>query len=348
MNKIIDLRSDTVTIPNQEMRDAMSNASLGDDVFQEDPTVNKLEQKAAQVMGKQSAILVPSGTMGNLASILAHCERGTEIILGHKSHTFIFEAGGISSFGGIHSMQLQNDEDGKLKIEDIKNAVRQDNVHFPKTSAISLENTHNMCYGSPLSTKYMESISHIAKNNNLKLHIDGARIFNASVALKKDVSELVKDADSVTFCLSKGLSGPVGSIVCGDDNFIYKVRRNRKALGGGMRQAGIIAAAGLIAIDKMIAQIEEDHLNAKNLAQGIMEINGLKVDVDKVKTNIVFFELATDKLSASELVNKMSEKNIKFFETSPNRFRLVTHYGITDDDINNTLTYLKECFQKEG
>ena len=343
MSKIIDLRSDTVTLPSIKMRDAIAKAHLGDDVFNEDPTVNELEKKAATIMGKDAAILVPSGTMGNLASILAHCDRGTEIILGHKSHTFVYEAGGISSFGGIHSRQLFNDEVGLIDLNDIKLAIRDDNVHYPKTSAISLENTHNMCFGSPIEIDYISSVSEIAKENNLKLHVDGARIFNAAIALDVDIKELVNDVDSVTFCLSKGLSGPIGSIVCGSNKFIYNVRRHRKALGGGMRQAGIIAAAGVIALDNYKIQINEDHLNAQLLAEGISNIDGLYVKKEFVKTNIIFFELKTDKITSNELVSKMLDKGIKFLETSPNRFRLVTHYGITKDDISKTLKEFQNC-----
>ena len=343
MSKIIDLRSDTVTLPSKKMREAIIKAHLGDDVFKEDPTVNELEKKAAIIMGKDAAILVPSGTMGNLASILAHCDRGTEIILGHKSHTFVYEAGGISSFGGIHSRQLINDEVGLIDLNDIKLAIRDDNVHYPKTSAISLENTHNICFGSPIESDYISSVSEIAKENNLKLHVDGARIFNAAIALDVDIKVLVHDVDSVTFCLSKGLSGPIGSIVCGSNEFIYNVRRHRKALGGGMRQAGIIAAAGVIALDNYKIQINEDHLNAQLLAEGISNIDGLYVKKEFVKTNIIFFELKTDKITSNELVSKMLDKGIKFLETSPNRFRLVTHYGITKDDISKTLNEFQNC-----
>ena len=343
MSKIIDLRSDTVTLPSSKMRDAIAKAHLGDDVFNEDPTVNELEKKAATIMGKDAAILVPSGTMGNLASILAHCNRGTEIILGHKSHTFVYEAGGISSFGGIHSRQLINDEVGLIDLQEIKLAIRDDNVHYPKTSAISLENTHNMCFGSPIEIDYISSVSEIAKENNLKLHVDGARIFNAAIALDVDIKELVNDVDSVTFCLSKGLSGPIGSIVCGSNEFIYNVRRHRKALGGGMRQAGIIAAAGVIALDNYKIQINEDHLNAQLLAEGISNIDGLYVKKEFVKTNIIFFELKTDRISAEEFVAKMLNKGIKFLETSPNRFRLVTHYGITKEDIFRTSREFELC-----
>tara|TARA_Y100001968_G_scaffold296196_1_gene304220 strand:+ start:946 stop:1983 length:1038 start_codon:yes stop_codon:yes gene_type:complete len=343
MSKIIDLRSDTVTLPSDKMRDAIAQADLGDDVFNEDPTVKKLEKKAANIMGKDAALLVPSGTMGNLASILAHCERGTEIILGHKSHTFVYEAGGISSFGGIHSRQLINDDFGLIDLNEIKFAIRDDNVHYPKTSAISLENTHNMCFGSPINSDYILSVSDIAKENNLKLHVDGARIFNAAIALNVDVKTLVSDVDSVTFCLSKGLSGPIGSIVCGNKEFIYNVRRHRKALGGGMRQAGIIAAAGIVALDNYSSQIKEDHKNAQLLVEGISNIEGLYIENEIIKTNIIFFELKTDQISAKEFVEKMLNKGIKFLETSPNRFRLVTHYGITKEDIFKTLREFELC-----
>ena len=341
MNKIIDLRSDTVTLPSDEMRQAIANAELGDDVFQEDPTVNELEAKAARMMGKEAGLLVPSGTMGNLLSILVHCERGTELVLGDKSHTFMYEAGGISAFGGVHSRQLNNNDDGTIDLDNIKLAIRVDNVHFPKTAAIALENTHNMCFGFPLSAEYIHSVSIIAKANGLKLHIDGARIFNAAVSLGGDVKELVKDADSVTFCMSKGLSAPVGSLVCGNEEFIYKARRIRKALGGGMRQAGIIAAAGIVALENTTSQIKLDHKNAKRLAEGISQIKGLTIDMKRVQTNIIYFGLNSSKLTGSLLVTKMENKGLNFFETSPNRFRMVTHYGITKDCVKKTLQLLK-------
>ena len=342
MNKIIDLRSDTLTLPSDEMRKAIANADLGDDVFQEDPTINQLESKAAELFGKEAAIFVPSGTMGNLASILAHCNRGTEIILGDKSHTFLYEGGGISAFGGIHSRQLSNQDDGTLDVEEIKSAIRTENDHFPKTSAISLENTHNMCFGTPLSVEYINSVAHIAKENGLKLHIDGARIFNAAVALNVAVKDLVENADSVTFCLSKGLAAPVGSVVCGGEKFIGQVRRNRKALGGGMRQAGILAAAGLLSLNLAETQLAEDHKNARLLAKGISQINGLTIDLNKVQTNIIYFGLNSPKLTGSQLVSKMENRGIKFFETNPNNFRLVTHYGITKEDVETTLHILTE------
>jgi len=355
MNKIIDLRSDTVTLPSDEMRDAIASANLGDDVFCEDPTVNELEEKSAKIMGKESGLLVPSGTMGNLVSILVHCQRGTEIILGDKAHTFMFEAGGISAFGGIHSRQLKNQPDGRIAVKDIKSAIRVDNVHFPNTSAITLENTHNLCNGTPLTQNYTSSVAEIVQNNNMKLHIDGARIFNAAVAQNMDVKDLVVDADSVTFCLSKGLSAPVGSVVCGSEEFIYHARRIRKALGGGMRQAGIIAAAGIFSLDNMLDQIREDHENARLLAEGIDQIEGLSIDHKNIKTNILYFDIKKGKSRNEKLAHKTKDidvypfeiefDTIRFFESQPDRFRLVTHHGITGRDIEKALLVLTNMVQ---
>ena len=350
MSKMIDLRSDTVTLPSEEMRKAILSAKLGDDVFGEDPTVNELETKAAKIIGKEAALLIPSGTMGNLVSVLVHCQRGTEIILGDKSHTFMYEAGGISAFGGVHSRQLKNQADGTINIEEIKSAIRMDNDHFPKTSAITLENTHNLCNGSPLSPNYIKDVAQIAHNNDMKLHIDGARIFNAAVALDVDVKNLVTSADSVTFCLSKGLSAPVGSVICGSKEFIYHARRNRKALGGGMRQAGIIAAAGIYSLDNMLDQIKEDHKNAQRLAEGIDKIEGLWIDRKNIKTNILYFDIEKGKDRGEKLARQtknieiypfeIAQDNVRFFESRPGHFRLVTHYGITRDDIEKTLGVL--------
>jgi len=296
--------------------------------------------------------LVPSGTMGNLVSILVHCQRGTEIILGDKAHTFVYEAGGISAFGGVHSRQLTNQTDGTIDINEIKSAIRMDNDHFPKTSAITLENTHNLCNGSPLSPDYIKDVAQIARANDMKLHIDGARIFNAAVALNIDVNELVKDADSVTFCLSKGLAAPIGSIICGSEKFIYHARRIRKALGGGMRQAGIIASAGMYSLDNMLDQIREDHKNAKCLAAGIDNIDGLSVDKGNIKSNILYFDIDKEAEQSKKLAQQTKNvdlypfeivlNNIHFFETYPSRFRLVTHYGITGDDVEKTLGVLNK------
>ena len=251
----IDLRSDTVTLPTKEMREAILNAELGDDVFQEDPTINKLEKLAAKKFNKEAAIFLPSGTMANLVAVLTHCHRGDEVILGDQSHTFLYEAGGISSFGGVHSRQLKNHNDGTMSLNDIKNSIRKKDVHFPPSRLICLENTHNRCFGMPLEINYINEVVDIAKNNEMCVHVDGARIFNAAVATGSTVADLTKNVDTVSFCLSKGLSAPSGSLLCGNKNFIHRARFNRKALGGGMRQAGILAAAGIVAIDLSLIHI---------------------------------------------------------------------------------------------
>ena len=333
----IDLRSDTVTQPSKLMLDALIQSPLGDDVFSEDPTVNALEDKTAKLLGKEKALLVPSGTMGNLIAVLVHCPRGTEVILGDCSHTFIYEAGGISAFGGIHSHQLKNEQDGTININAIEDAIRHDDVHFPRTALICLENTHNMCFGSPIGVTYINEVSQIAKKNHINLHTDGARIFNAAVALNVDVDELVEKTDSITFCLSKGLSAPIGSVLCGTEEFIHEARRIRKALGGGMRQAGIIASSGNIALDQSINQLSVDHENAKYLADEINKISYLNIEIDCIKTNILYFSINHDSIGGSQFVQLMYDKGIKFFEVSKNKFRLVTHSGINHDDVKHVI-----------
>ena len=342
----IDLRSDTVTLPTNEMLEAISKAELGDDVFQEDPTVNKLEHLAAKTFNKESAIFMPSGTMANLVAILTHCQRGDEVILGDQSHTFLYEAGGISSFGGVHSRQIKNYDDGTMLLEDIKNSIRKKDVHFPPSRLVCLENTHNRCFGMPLDINYINKVSEIVKNNSMKLHVDGARIFNAATALNKSVADLTSEVDSVSFCLSKGLSAPSGSLLCGKKEFIEKARFNRKALGGGMRQSGILAAAGIIALDEMPKKIINDHQNASILAKGLNEIRGISIDLEKVKTNIIYFKLHHPKIDSVTLTNSMLKKNIKFFELGPNWFRLVTHAGINEEDIEHVLIQFKDLFSK--
>ena len=340
--KIIDLRSDTVTMPTENMRRAIFDAKLGDDVFEDDPTVNALERIAADRVGKPAALFVPSGTMANLISTLVHCARGDEAILGDQSHMFCYEAGGTAALGGVNPNILPNQPDGTIDPERITAAIRHDNVHFPRTRLICLENTQNKCGGVILPIEYMESIRQIADKNNLLVHLDGARIFNAEVALGVDVKQLTKDVDSVSFCLSKGLSAPVGSLVCGTKEFIYHARRNRKMLGGGMRQVGVLAAAGIVALDEMIDRLAEDHNNAKQLAKGIQQIDGLTVDLGTVQTNIVFFDITTDRIATDAVVENMDKKSIQFLALGPKRFRMVTHHGIDANDIETTLTELKQ------
>lgn len=343
--RVVDLRSDTVTLPSDKMREAMVRAELGDDVFGEDPTVNRLQQMAAERVGKEAGLLVVSGTMGNLASILTHCRRGEEVILGDQSHTFLYEGGGISALGGVHPHTVSNQPDGTLRLEDIEAAIRPDNVHFPRTRLICLENTHNRCYGTPLRPEYMEAVGELARRHGLAIHLDGARIFNAATALGVDVKELTRCADSITFCLSKGLAAPVGSVLCGSKAFIGEARRTRKVLGGGMRQAGVLAAAGIVALEKMIDRLREDHDNAMRLARGIARIDGLSIDLAHVHTDIVYFEVVRDGLTAEELAKRLDGHGVRMLSVGPKRIRAVTHYGITADDIKSAMLALEDVMR---
>ncbi len=286
--KIIDLRSDTVTKPTDEMRQAMAKAEVGDDVYGEDPTINRLQQMAAEMMGKEAGLFVSSGTMGNLLSVLSVCHRGDEVIMGNMGHTFLFEAGGISALGGVFPNTLPNQADGSLRLEDIEAAIRPDDIHDPISRMVILENTHNRCGGTVLSPQYTQAVADLAHQHHLHLHLDGARVFNAAVALGIPAAKVVEPADSVTFCLSKGLCAPVGSVVCGSRDFIQQGRRIRKMLGGGMRQAGILAAAGIVALEKMIPRLQEDHAKAKRLADSLREIPGIVFEMGFPQSNMVF------------------------------------------------------------
>lgn len=342
--RIVDLRSDTVTEPTPDMRRAMAEAEVGDDVFGDDPTVNRLEALAAARLGKEAALFVASGTMGNLVAFLTHCQRGHEAILGDKSHTFLNEAGGAAALGGIHPRTVPNQPDGTLRLEDIQAAIRGDNVHYPRTRLISLENTHNYCFGTPLGVEYTRAVGDLARSRGLALHIDGARIFNAAVALGVDARELAAPADSIQFCLSKGLGAPVGSLVCGTRPFIAEARRNRKMLGGGMRQAGVLAAAGLVALTQMGDRLADDHANARRLAQGMAGLPGLIPD--PVHTNLVFFQLAPEvKLTEAGFVRALEERDVRLLSLGPRRFRAVTHCWIDADDIEAALVAMREVLR---
>jgi len=339
---VVDLRSDTVTLPSDEMREAMAQAELGDDVFGEDPTVNRLERMAAERVGKEAGLFVASGTMGNLTSILTHCRRGEEVILGDQSHTFIYEGGGIAALGGIHPHTIPNQPDGTLRLDDIEAAIRPDNVHFPRTRLICLENTHNRCCGVPLTPQYTGAVADLARRRGLDIHLDGARLFNAAVALGVNVKELAASVDSLSICLSKGLAAPVGSVICGSKAFIAEARRVRKVLGGGMRQAGVLAAAGIVALEKMVDRLREDHDNARRLAEGIAGIEGLAIDPANVHTDIVYFDVVGTGLAADTLIKRMSDRGVRMLSVGPKRIRAVTHYGITADDIERTIGVLEE------
>jgi threonine aldolase len=323
------------------MREAMNNAEVGDDVYQEDPTVNQLEELAANKLGKEAALFVPSGTMGNLIAVLTHCQRGDEVILETDSHIYYYEVGGMSAVAGVIPRLIVGDK-GIPDPQGIKRALRDENLHYPKTTLICLENTHNRAGGTIIPPKVTEEICQLAHQRNIAVHLDGARIFNAAIALDIEPALLTKNVDSVMFCLSKGLSAPVGSILAGSKEFIQRARKNRKMLGGGMRQAGILAAAGIIAIENMVERLEEDHKNARILGEGLTDISGIKVDLETIPTNMVYFDLQGLGMDTYQFLPKLAEYNILGSPRPPSKVRLVTHYGISEDDIYTTIKAIKE------
>jgi threonine aldolase len=341
--KIIDLRSDTITRPTTAMRRAMAEAEVGDDVFGEDPTVNRLEKLAAERMGKPAALFVASGTMGNLVSQLAHCPRGAETLLGDQSHVFLYEQGGAAAVGGLHPHILPNAADGTIDPQALEAAIRPDDAHFPRTGLILLENTHNRCGGRVLPPAYVTAVGDIAHRHGLRLHLDGARIFNAAAALNRPPAELVGPADSVTFCLSKALGAPVGSVVCGGKDFIAAARRMRKLLGGGMRQAGVLAAAGIVALEEMAPRLAEDHANARRLARGLAVIEGLEVDLAAVETNLVYIKVVHPELTAPELVPRLADRGLRVLATSREYIRAVPTYQVSDQDMDTAIEIFRSC-----
>ena len=323
------------------MREAMNNAEVGDDVFQEDPTVNQLEELAAKKVGKEAALFVPSGTMGNLIAVLTHCQRGDEVILEMDSHIYYYEVGGMSAVAGVIPRLIIGDK-GIPNPQDIKMALRDENLHYPKTTLICLENTHNRAGGTIAPLEVIEEICRLAHQRNIQVHLDGARIFNAAIALNIEPALLTKNVDSVMFCLSKGLSAPVGSILAGSKEFIQRARKNRKMLGGGMRQVGILAAAGIIALEQMMERLKEDHKNARILGEGLANISGIKVDLETIQTNMVYFDLQESGMDTYQFLRKLSKYNILGSPRPPTKVRLVTHYGISEEDIYATIKAIKE------
>jgi threonine aldolase len=339
--KTIDLRSDTVTQPTPAMREAMYRAEVGDDVFGEDPTVNRLEEMAAERLGKEAALFIVSGTMANLVALLTHCGRGDEVIVGDRSHTYLFEQGGMAALGGITPRPIANQPDGTIRLEEIAAAIRGNDVHLPRTRLVCLENTHNMCNGTPLTPGYTAQVAQLAHDHGLQVHLDGARVFNAEAALGVEARELVKCVDSVMFCLSKGLCAPVGSLLCGSADFIAEARRSRKVVGGGMRQAGILAAAGIVALEQMTDLLAGDHRKASRLAEGLSAIPG--IEVAPVTTNILYFRLAEDVSKTPEqVVQGLAERGVLLLGRLEGKFRAVTHYWISDDDVEQTLDAVQE------
>ncbi len=341
---LIDLRSDTVTKPTPAMRQAMYEAEVGDDVFGEDPTIIKLEQQAAAVTGKEAALYVSSGTMANLVSLLSQTRAGDELLVGDRAHIVRSEAGGVSRLGGVLATTLPNQPDGGFDPELIPGAVRPDDMHQPRTTLLALENTHNFCGGTVISLERMQEIAGVAHDLGLRVHLDGARIFNAAVASGHSVAELAAPADSVTFCLSKGLGAPVGSLICGDEAFIAQARRTRKLVGGGMRQAGILAAAGLVALDQMVDRLHDDHANARQLTRGLAEL-GFDVNPERVETNIIIAQLDTSSDPAPSPKLQAELKRIGVLVTTPDRtkIRLVTHADVTSEDCAEALRRMAEA-----
>jgi threonine aldolase len=341
---LIDLRSDTVTLPTPEMREAIARAEVGDDVYGEDPTVNRLEAMAASMMGKEAALIVASGTMGNLAAMLTHCPRGTKAIIGSEAHTYVYEAGGASALGGIVLAPVRNSADGELDIAELAHEIgAPDDDHFAQPSLVALENTHNRCGGAPVKLSHMAEVRDLAKRRSLPVHLDGARIFNAAIALESSAKEVASYADTVSFCLSKGLACPVGSLLCGSKDFVARAKRTRKLLGGGMRQAGIIAAAGIVALTTMVDRLAEDHQNARALAQGLGLVAGINVKPAARRTNMVFFEVDGDGAAARRFASALEQRGVLVSPREAGMFRAVTHHGVTRADIDRVVSAASEA-----
>ncbi|MCB9137115.1 MAG: low-specificity L-threonine aldolase [Caldilineaceae bacterium] len=345
---VIDMRSDTITRPTDAMREAMARAEVGDDVYGEDPTVNRLEAMAAEMLGKEAAVFVPSGTMGNLISVLSHCGRGEEMILGDNAHIFYYEQGGSAAVGGVHPRTVPNLADGSLDLATVAAAIRGNDEHFPVTRLIAIENTHNRRGGTVLSVEYMDALGALAHERGLLLHVDGARIWNAAVALGVTPARLLENADTVSACLSKGLAAPVGSVVAGDRDFIRRARRMRKQVGGGMRQAGVIAAAGIVALDEMVDRLAEDHARARVLATGLDELDGVSVDLASVQTNLVYFDVTRPGMTALDLATALAGEGVQVIATGPQRLRAVTHYHISGEDIETALAAVADVLARDS
>lgn len=342
---MIDLRSDTVTQPTDAMRKAMAQAEVGDDVYGEDPTVRRLEALAATKVGKEAALFVPTGTMGNQLAILTHTRRGDEILVEANSHIFFYEVGGPAALAGVQTRTLQGD-DGVIDTNCICESIREENIHAPRTGLLCLENTHNRAGGAVVPPEVLGAMADAAHLHGVPVHLDGARIFNAAVALKKDVKELTEKMDSVMFCLSKGLGAPVGSLLAGSQRFIESARKYRKLLGGGMRQVGVLAAAGIVALETMIERLQEDHDNARRLSEAVAEIPGLSIEPKKVKTNILLFTVGTLDIDANKFIETLALEGVLATSFGPKTVRLVTHKDVDQSQIDQAIKILNKTTQK--
>jgi threonine aldolase len=341
VHDIVDLRSDTLTIPTPEMREAMARADVGDDVWGEDPTVRRLEALAAERLGKEAGLFVTSGTQGNLVSVVAHTRSGQEVILDLDSHIYNYEVAGAAMVGNVQ-MRPAKTARGFLAPDQVREAIRPANIHLPETGLVCVENTHNRHGGTCTTPEELQAVAEIARAAGVPVHLDGARLFNAAVALRRPAADFARAVDSVTFCLSKGLGAPVGSVVCGSADFIARARRVRKMLGGGMRQAGIIAAAGIVALERMVDRLGEDHANARRLGEGVAKLPGLQVDLATVQTNIVIVRVERGAAAAGELVTGCAARKVKVHAMGPGAIRCVTHKDVDGDDITRALEAFRE------
>ena len=339
----VDLRSDTVTHPSPEMRKAMYDAEVGDDVYGDDPTVNHLQERAAELLGKEAGLFVSSGTQGNLVSMLAHAQRGDEILVGDQCHIMNNEAGGSMVLGSLVLYPIKTDEFGFLEPDLIKDAVKPRDYHKPPTRLLAIENTHNASSGRALNPEQMKAMADAGHEKNLSVHLDGARIFNAAVALDVPAADLTEHVDSATFCLSKGLSCPIGSIVVGSEEFIQEADRWRKMLGSGMRQVGIVAAAGLIALDSMVERMQEDHDSARYIATRMAEMKGISVDPEHIQTNIIRFRVPSH--TGNQIASRLKEEGV-YINGGDSDLRIVTHYGVTNEDYEFAISALDRVMRE--
>ena len=341
MHDVVDLRSDTLTLPTPEMREAMARAEVGDDVWGEDPTVQRLEALAAQRLGKAAGLFVTSGTQGNLVSVVTHTRPGQEVVLDLDSHIFNYEVAGGAVIGNVQMRPTQTAR-GFLTPEQVREALRPANIHLPQTGLVCIENTHNRHGGTCCTPEEIAAVAAVAHAAGVPVHLDGARLFNAAVALKRPPSDLARHVDSVTFCVSKGLGAPVGSVVCGSAEFVERARRWRKMLGGGMRQVGVLAAAGIVALEQMVDRLAEDHANARRLAEGLAKTQGLRVDLASVETNIVIVRVDRGPAATEELVKGCAARKVKVHAMGPAAIRCVTHKDVDAEDISRALQAFRE------